>query len=55
MSVVSQLKLYAQFNTGYSFIGELWISMDLVISTPFHIALHLALDDYSGLSSSATD
>jgi len=55
MSVVCLLKLYAQFNTGDSFIGELWITMNSVISAPFHVALLLALDDYSRLSSSATD
>jgi len=55
MSVVSFLKLYTQFNAGYSFIGKLGISMDLVISTPFHVALLLALDDYSRLSGGASD
>ena len=54
MSVVSFLKLYTQFNAGDSFIGELWITMNSVISAPFHVALLLTLDDYRRLSGGAS-
>jgi len=55
MALVSFLKLYTQFDTGYSFVGKLGIAMNSVISTPFHVALLLALDDYCGLSCGASD